>query len=76
MCVVLVATYSANLIAALTVQKISLPFETLDGLAADSQYSILVPESSVQASLFKVSTTIHDNKKYATNVGGAAAFGR
>ena len=53
-CVVLVATYSANLIAALTVQKISLPFETLGGLAQDTQYTILLPASSVQATLFKV----------------------
>ena len=58
-CVVLVATYSANLIAALTVQKISLPFETLGGLAQDTQYTILLPASSVQATLFKVCFSVN-----------------
>ena len=51
---VILYTYSANLIAFLTVEKKTTPFETLQQLLIQSEYIFGVLDNTILAMLFKV----------------------
>ena len=51
-CIVIVATYSGNLIAFLTVHKYKAPFQTLQEMAQDGEYKFgIIGESSLETVL-------------------------
>jgi len=52
--IIQVATYSGNLTARLGVSKVNMPFTTLQGLADDKQYTLLILRSSSTELLLKV----------------------
>ena len=52
--IILVATYSGNLTAHLAVEKFQMPFTTLQELADDNKYSLLILKSTSTETLLKV----------------------
>ena len=52
--IILVATYSGNLMATLAVEKRSLPFHTLSQMADNSEYQVLLGRSNSIYTLFQV----------------------
>ena len=58
MSLVVVTTYSGNLVAALTANDVRLPFNTLEELAADTEYPLMVRYGNAQMGLMQVRTYI------------------
>ena len=54
MSLVIVTSYTGNLVAALTAKDIRLPFRTLEELAEDTEYTLQVPRGSVHMTLLQV----------------------
>ncbi len=54
LCLILTTVYSANLVAFLAVEKISVPFKTLDQLSKQTQYKIGTLGESVWSQLLSV----------------------
>ena len=57
-CIVVMATYSGNLIAYLTVTKTELPFDTLEEMVAADGYKFGLMGGTVNEHLFRVSNVI------------------
>ena len=55
---ILYATYSGNLMASLATEQIKLPFSTLEGLANQDEYTLIVYKGTVHELLFKVNTYV------------------
>ena len=53
-CIVLVGTYTGNLIAFLTVTKIELPINSLEDLVQDTSYSVGTTEGTALHELLRV----------------------
>ena len=58
---VIVTTYTGNLVAALTAKDIRLPFRTLEELAEDTVYTLMVTDSTIHLDRLQVS---HTNARY------------
>ena len=54
MSLVIVTTYTGNLVAALATQHVKLPFRTLEELADDKEYSLTAVQDTAVQSLFEV----------------------
>ena len=54
MSLVIVTTYTGNLVAALTTQHVKLPFRNLEELADDKEYSLTVVQDTAVQVLFEV----------------------
>ena len=52
--IALSAVYSGNLTATLAVRKVKLPFTTIEGLAQDQEYILVVLANSFQEQLYRV----------------------
>ena len=55
---VIMTTYSGNLVASLATKHIQLPFTTLDELAEDTTYQITVLKGSAHQTLLQVKSII------------------
>ena len=55
--IILVATYCGNLAATLTVDKVKMPFTTLQGLADNQDYTLVIKAGTNRETLFKVLKT-------------------
>ena len=52
--ITIIATYSGNLVAFMTVKKVKLPIDTLEELAARPEYQAGLKDGSSTSELFKV----------------------
>ena len=55
---VIMTTYSGNLVAALATRHIKLPFTTIDELAEDTTYKITISQGSSHQTLLQVKSII------------------
>jgi len=53
-CIVVIATFSGNLIAFLTVSKQTLPFQTLEEMLSQSDIKFGMPSGTIYITHFKV----------------------
>ena len=58
-CIIMMATFTANLIAFLAVDKYKPPFEDLEGLVAQNQYTFGILGGSTWNDLFQVSYVLN-----------------
>jgi hypothetical protein len=56
--IILVATYGGNLTASLAVEKVTMPFTTLQGLVDHQEYTLVISAGTVNEGLFKVSCVL------------------
>ena len=54
MFLVIVTTYSGNLVAALATQRVKLPFTTINELAEDTKYQITISKGGAHQTLLQV----------------------
>ena len=64
---VLLATFSANLVAFLTISKTTIRFTNIDDLAAQTQYRIALRGNTAIEDLFKVSISLVRKSWYMKN---------